>query len=96
MSFARMEKSPTAAGAATFFRLTNNAGTSFFQGSLSISGSNWAISTAYTLGQRVVANGNVYVCSQAGTSAASGSGGMPSAMPSPMSSTWANSWITTL
>lgn len=62
------------AGTATFFRLCTSAGTSVFQGSLSISGSNWAITTAYTLGQRVVANGNVYVCSQAGTSAGSGSG----------------------
>jgi hypothetical protein len=34
----------------------------------------WAVSTAYALGAYVLANGNVYKCSQAGTSASSGTG----------------------
>jgi hypothetical protein len=37
-------------------------------------GAAWAQSTAYTVGTQVTANGNVYVCTTAGTSAASGTG----------------------
>jgi hypothetical protein len=35
---------------------------------------NWAASTAYSVGNQVNANGNVYRCTTAGTSASSGSG----------------------
>jgi hypothetical protein len=34
----------------------------------------WATSTSYTVGQQVIANGNVYQCKTAGTSASTGSG----------------------
>lgn len=47
-------------------------------------GSSWAISTAYIVGQVVLANGALYQCAVAGTSASSGTGpsGIPSSVPS--------------
>lgn len=58
-------------------------GTSFPLG-LSGTARPWAQSTVYAVGQVVVANGNLYQCSTAGTSAASGAGpsGIPSTNPS--------------
>ena len=57
------------AGYATHFRIKTSAAVVKMQGSL---GEPWAASKAYVLNQQVVNGGNVYKCTTAGTSAASG------------------------
>lgn len=60
---------------ATWFRMRTSASVPKVDGSVGpSSGGLWAQSTAYVLGDRRTANGNVYQCSTAGTSAASGTG----------------------
>lgn len=60
----------SAAGLARHWRLYNSAGTTcHWQGLVS---EPWAASKAYLLNQQVHNGGNVYVCTTAGTSAASG------------------------
>lgn len=61
-------------GVGSILRLCTSAGVPKFQCTLSMTGAAWAINTAVTLGLRNVAGGKVYVCSQAGTTASSGSG----------------------
>lgn len=57
------------AGYATHFRIKTSGGVVKMQGDL---GEPWAASKAYVVGQHVVNGGNVYKCTQAGNSAASG------------------------
>lgn len=57
------------AGLATHFRLKTSGGVVKLQGDL---GEPWAVSKAYVLNQQVINGGNVYKCTTAGTSAASG------------------------
>jgi hypothetical protein len=57
------------AGYATHFRLKTSGGVVKMDGDL---GEPWAASKAYVLNQQVVNGGNVYKCTTAGTSAASG------------------------
>jgi hypothetical protein len=72
-------KSGTGAAAAgtgtttTFYRIYDSGGTTCHeQGAVAQSASSWSSSTAYTVGQRVSNNGNIYNCTTAGTSASSG------------------------
>jgi hypothetical protein len=55
--------------------------TNAFPGAVIGTITNWATSTAYIVGNVVVANGNIYQCTTAGTSAGSGIG--PSGIPGP-------------
>ena len=55
-------------------RIQDAAGTVHLQLAVSYNAVAWVASTAYVAGQKVSANGNVYNCTAAGTSAASGSG----------------------
>lgn len=65
----------SAAGTVSFYRIYDSAGsTCHEQGTVSYTAAAWAISTAYALGDKKLANGNVYSCTTAGTSAGSGSG----------------------
>lgn len=58
---------------ATFYRVYDSAGSNCFeQGTVTQSAPAWSPSTAYTAGQRVTNNGNIYSCTTAGTSASSG------------------------
>ena len=64
------DTSADAAGFARHFRIYKSDGvTCVLQG---ICAQNWAASTAYAVGQQVVNGGLAYVCTTAGTSAASG------------------------
>lgn len=61
------------AGDIAHYRIKDSAGTNcHLQGAVSYSANAWAGTTAYTVGQRVRNGGNVYICTTAGTSAASG------------------------
>lgn len=63
------------AGTAGHFRIYDSTGTTcHWQGTVSYTASAWATSTAYTLGTKIAANGNVYNCTTAGTSASTGTG----------------------
>lgn len=64
-----------AAETVSFYRVYNSTGaTCHEQGTVSYTAAAWAISTAYAVGDKKLANGNVYNCTTAGTSAASGTG----------------------
>lgn len=63
----------TGAGNAGHYRIKDSSGaTTHLQGPISYSANAWVGSTAYTVGQRVRNNGNVYICVTAGNSASSG------------------------